>query len=750
MSRPCAMALALAFCALPAYADDQTSISGRVLTADGEPVEGALVEAPAAHARISSDTDGRFRLDGLPYGEVRLIVKPPSSVLAGGEETVFLAPDQENRIELVLAASAGGVYQSVVVTGGGSESLLQDAPIRTELITSALVDRQVKTTLTEALTATIPGIRVENNCANCGTNAVRINGLEGGYTQILEDSLPSYSGVQSIYGLDQVPTAFIEQVEIVKGGNSALYGPNAVAGVINLISKEPRDFYLRLDSQTGWHKGRPETQYGAAAQLVDLPGGLRADLYYRGIQRTQIDRDRDGFTERPRRDLQAGGGSLYKRFFDGAAQLRLTGSSTDEFRRGGSQLDRRPENTLVTEQLLTGRSLVAARWQHSVSPTTFYNLASSFSYLGRYSYYGANFDPNAYGSTRNPLWVSDAQVGHTQGKHTFLGGYQFWREYVDDSIPAYNRSINDLFTNSGLYAQDEMRLSPGLIVVAGFRADKSNVIDHWIFSPRGSLRLALTPNLTWRAGVSTGFRAPVIFDEDLHVALAGGEGFVIERGPGLKEERSLSLQTGLDYLGSVGGRRYQVGANFFSTRLSNNHQLQEVEAAGFRKLIRVNGSGSQVRGIDLNANFNVTSRFGIRGGMAFQAARFDEPEPQFNSLSFFRTPNRYGFIGADWDLPGAWEVVFTGDYTGPMPAPHYAGFIAEDRLERTRPFFVPSFVVSKLFRPSEGTTMRWFLSARNVTDDFQRDIDQGPLRDVGYVYGPSQMRQITLGATVEF
>lgn len=728
-------------------AEPAAVLSGRVVGPDGSPVAGAVVVVGDATAL--TDAAGRFSLSGMTPGPVRVSVSPPSAELAGGDQRISISAAGATEVEIELEAMAE-VRESIVVTGTGSKSLLSEAPVRTELISSDLVDKQVKTTLTEALTATVPGVRIETNCQNCGTNQVRINGLEGGYTQILEDSLPSYSGVASIYGLDQMPTSFIEQVEIVKGGNSALYGPNAVAGVINLISREPRDFYFRVDAQTGWHRGRPETQQGAAAQLVDLPGGFSVDLYYRGIRRTHIDRDRDGFTELPRRNLQAGGGSLYKRFFSGAAQLRVTGTTADEFRRGGSQLDLRPENTYVTEQLESGRSLVGLRWQHSVSPTTYYNLSTSFSYLGRASYYGVDFDPNAYGFTRNPLWVNDAQVGRTSGAHTVIAGFQFQREYVDDAIPAYNRAFDDLFTNAGVYLQDEIRLNPRLTVIGGFRADKSNAVDRWIFSPRGSLKLGLTDNLVWRAGVSTGFRAPVIFDEDLHIASVGGEGFLVQRGEDLREEKSVSIQSGLDYLGKVGERRYELGAGFFWTTLDNNHQLDEIEVEGFRQLVRVNGAGSFVRGVDLSGSIDMGDRFSVRAGMTFQLARFEEPEPQFGSLRFFRTPNRYGFLSIDAHLPREWELILTGDYTGSMLAEHYAGFIPEDRLETTRSFFVPSLVLSRLFELSDRTKMRWFLSLRNVTDQYQPDLDRGPLRDSSYVYGPSQMRQATIGTTIEF
>ena len=87
-------------------------------------------------------------------------------------------------------------HETVVVTGTGTEYLATEAPVRTELITTEMVDQQVKTTLSEALTATVPGVRIEMNCQNCGYTELRMNGLEGAYTQILEDGLPNFSGVE--------------------------------------------------------------------------------------------------------------------------------------------------------------------------------------------------------------------------------------------------------------------------------------------------------------------------------------------------------------------------------------------------------------------------------------------------------------------------------------------------------------------------------------------------------------------------
>ena len=101
-----------------------------------------------------------------------------------------------------------------------------------------------------------PGVRVENNCQNCGFNQVRINGLDGRYSQILIDSRPIMSALAGVYGLEQIPTNMIERVEVVRGGGSALFGSSAIAGVINIITKEPQRNSFSFNESLGFSASR--------------------------------------------------------------------------------------------------------------------------------------------------------------------------------------------------------------------------------------------------------------------------------------------------------------------------------------------------------------------------------------------------------------------------------------------------------------------------------------------------------------
>ncbi|HFB98065.1 MAG TPA: hypothetical protein ENJ62_02900, partial [Bryobacterales bacterium] len=402
-------------------AQSEATVRGKVVDEGGSPVAGATVRIAGREASAVTGPDGTYELSGLAPGTVTVRAEAEGYFPA---EVGELALEAGEAVELTLELEAKPVVtETLVVTATGTEYELADAPVRTELVTTERVDREIKTTLAEALTATVPGIRIEMNCQNCGVPELRMNGLEGPYTQVLEDGLPDYSGVAAVYGLEQIPTQFIEQIEVVKGGNSALYGPGAVAGVVNLIRREPTENRFRLDLLGGWHHGRPEQQLGASAQVKSLPGSFSGDFYYRGINRVPIDRDGDGFSDAPKRRLNAGGFGLYRGALGGKARLSVNMTSADEFRRGGERFDLPPHETRLTEQIASRRTAVAVRWNHTVSAATYYHVKTSFADTRQDSYFGSNYDPNAYGTTRNPLWVSDAQIGHQAGRHTILGGY---------------------------------------------------------------------------------------------------------------------------------------------------------------------------------------------------------------------------------------------------------------------------------------------------------------------------------------
>jgi outer membrane receptor for ferrienterochelin and colicins len=731
------------------------TIIGVVVDDTKQVVAGARVEIVELGLSTRADQQGKFVFLGVPVQP--LTIRASADGHHPSNPTIFKASgDVELTIDIELVR-VQTVNESIVVTGTGTEHLQVDAPVRTALLTTReLARRKAAINLAESLTATVAGVRVESTCQNCATTGIRLNGLDSKYTQILEDGLPTISSVGMVYALDQIPTEFVETIEVVKGGASALYGPGAVGGTINLIRREPHTNAFQVTMQNGWHYGRPARSLGLTGQVGRLPGGFAADCYFRGLRNVPVDRDRDGFSDIPKRKALSGGATLFRRFLQGRARLTAGGSTLSDFRRGGDRLDLSPEETWITEMADTVRSGGFLRWNHAAAPLTYYALSASLTQLERDTYYGAGFDPNAYGHTSNPLLATDVQLGHQAGRHMILAGQQFQRERVRDTIPAYQRHIDEVFRNTGAYIQDELRFSHNTILLAGARIDKSNTLDHWVVSPRGNVRVGVGEHWRLRIGVSTGFRSPAVFQEDLHVAAVGGKGFILENVPGLKEERSLTWTASLDYIGDIRELPFQAGASFFSTSLDDVHVLAEasIPDGEFRKLVRVNAPGAYLRGLELDLDWRVHRSASIRAGGTFQLARYRQPEPEFGSLHYFRSPSGYGFVGLDFSPADSLSIYVDADFTGSMLVPHYAGYIPVDRVENTAPFAVWSLMVTRSWPLGTGAPDRRELrlsgGVTNILDSYQRDLDRGPQRDSSYAYGPRAMRTAQLGMTIEF
>ncbi|MCG8455030.1 MAG: TonB-dependent receptor, partial [Holophagales bacterium] len=384
---------------------------------------------------------------------------------------------------------------------------------------------------------------------------------------------------------------------------------------------------------------------------------------------------------------------------------------------------------------------------HTVSARFDYRFGASYSTTDRDSYYGAGFDPNAYGSTENPLWILDSQANLYHGRGTLTGGAQYSHDELDDRQPGYGRELRETHTNLGLYIQDDRRLGDKITLVYGLRADDHSALPEAVFSPRLALMAAPRSDTTVRLSYAEGFRAPVTFDEDLHIELAGGDARVIRRADDLVEERSRAYLASLEWrptFGSKGSAALELAA--FRTDLDELFDVvaDDDPATAQREFLRVNARGARVEGVELSASARWGSGLSLQAGFVFQSSRFEEPEPDFGSLEFFRTPDRYGTLSLQALLPAGIDLFVGARYTGPMVAPHYAGFIAEDRLERTPSFLELDLSLSRSFETG-GRELTLTLGAKNLTDAYQEDLDQGPDRDSNYVYGPRLPRSLHLG-----
>lgn len=716
-------------------------IRGFIVDPAGTPVAGVRVEVVETGQFVRADSRGRFEIRVLPGKPLTLRAQNNDyeAVLAGP----YILPLETDEPVKVQFQQLRTFETTVVVTGTRSENLLKDVPVRTEVISAEVIERKGATTLADALDGAT-GLRVENNCQNCGFNQLRINGLQGAYSHILVNGMNAFSSMASVYGLEQIPAVIVDRIEVVKGGGSALYGAGAVGGVVNVLTREPLRTSFSLEGSGVSTDGSPEAGFRGLATWVS-ESGRQSVLAYGNIDHAkEYDRNGDGFSELSRRRLQNGGAQFYQRLLDDSAELRLGVEFGHEWRRGGDRIDLKPEETEVTEWAETYRRGITLDWNHALTGHSYYRLQIAYTDMQRDTYYGGGYDANAYGDTDNPHLTGALTVHHDIAGHELTGGIQYEQDEIDDRHPGYDWFLHQQYDVWGGYIQDEFALTGFASLLVGIRHDNHSALRDGVTSPRVSLMLSPNDSLRLRATYGGGFKAPVVFDEDLHILISAGEPQLIFNDPDLREERVRSWSLSAEYSVSRTAFALRLESNLFHNRLQDTFVLEGVEddlnSHVFR---RINGGSSEIYGVEGNLDVTFTGGAALQGGITLQRALLDTPEPEFGALDFFRTPEVYGQLGMRLPVD-AWAVSATMRYTGPMVVPHYAGWIADDRLEETDSFLVFDSRVEYAWALQPGTATI-FLNLENLTDSFQDDFDLGPARDSGYIYGPRVPRTFTLG-----
>lgn len=266
----------------PALNPSDANIVGHILDKKtGEHLSFINVFLKGTTIGTSTDATGHYYLKNLPEGKYTLVMKTLGFKTV--EKPITLKKGKT--LEINFEAEEDLVsLDGVVVSANRNETTRRLAPSLVNVLDSKTFETTHATSLADGLNFQ-PGVRVENNCQNCGFQQVRINGLEGPYTQILVDSRPIFSALTGVYGLEQIPANMIERVEIMRGGGSALFGSSAIAGTINIITKEPlRNSAQISHSLTMIGGDRPDNNTTINASLVtdDHKAGIYMFIFPKG------------------------------------------------------------------------------------------------------------------------------------------------------------------------------------------------------------------------------------------------------------------------------------------------------------------------------------------------------------------------------------------------------------------------------------------------------------------------------------
>ncbi len=307
--------------------------------------------------------------------------------------------------------------------------------------------------------------------------------------------------------------------------------------------------------------------------------------------------------------------------------------------------------------------------------------------------------------------------------------------------------FDETFKNLGLFLQDEISLDDeqNSQVVAGIRFDDHSALESWIISPRINIKHKLFDALTLRAGMTTGFKAPQIFDEDLHICGLEGTQRVIRNSDGLKEEKSASYNFSAEFQDFIGEMPVLFGITGFYTTLSDAYTDKFISSDGtIEYWERINSSGAAVKGIEIDFGIKPISPLEIRTGFTFKKNQYDEDVEDFNTKEFFRTPEEFGFLRAGLELSPTFDAFFSVKYTGSMYVPHEVVVDYQEDpllvLTKSESFLELDISFTKKVELFRDVFSSFSIGVKNLTDAYQNDLDYGVTRDPGYVYGTSQPR----------
>ncbi len=762
------------------HTKSDANINGHVVCCD-EHIPFATVSVKGTTIGTTTDETGHYHLLNLPEGNLTLVVQ--SLGYKPQEKKITIKKGETLNIKFELQEDVLGL-EEVVVTGDRNETNRIEASTIVNSITHKIFATTQSVTLSEGLNF-CPGLRTETDCQNCGFTQVRMNGMEGPYSQILINSRPIFSGLAGVYGLELIPANMIERVEVIRGGGSALYGSNAIAGTINLILKDPINNSYEFGANTGltgagYSDASPDYSVNFNGSVVSSDNKTGMSLFGFFRQRDPFDANDDGFSEIAMLKNVTIGSRLYHRFGK-RSKLAADFFHINEDRRGGDRFDYPPHEANIAEAVSHNITTGALTYDQFFRDIDMLSVYASGQRVNRDSYYGANKSLKDYGNTADFTYTIGTQYKAQLGTSNLIVGIENVGSSLIDKKLGYadienaviigdsiiniphtnNVTVADQTINTtGIFAQYELNWDK-LKASVGARFDHYQVHDKEnpdsgnsgnVLSPRVTLKYDIKQWLQARVSYSQGYRAPQIFDEDLHIETSGSRKVIHKNSPDLKQETSNSFMASLDFNKQMGKTYFGFLMEGFYTKLNNPFVMEysEPDEDGTVIYTRINAKdGARVTGLNTELNVVPSNQFSLTAGYTIQSSRYEKPQ-EFDETKFFRTPSNYGYLTLDWKAAKNLGISSTGNYTGKMLVPYFGPTISNpDAGElRTSQNFFDLGLKARYNIKINGATLQLFGGIKNIFNSYQSDFDTGINRDPGYIYGPAEPRSIYFGLKI--
>ena len=739
---------------LPTSLNAQNSIIKGQVFSNNEPLPYATISIKNTTLATTSDLEGYFEMSEIAAGSHELIIsnvgyKPfLKKISIKSDEVIELGT-------IILQEDIFGLNE-IVVTGMMKETFVKDSPIKVDVITSKFLEATISpTNLIEAITM-VNGVQEVVACGVCFTNSISINGLPGPYTAVLVDGAPMFGNLASVYGLNGIPTTVIDRFEVIKGPSSTLYGSEAVAGVINIITKKPKDQALVAIDIMGTSHLESFGSLSYSPSVANWNGTIGVNYAY--INNFDDDNG-DSFSDVINLDRVSVFTKWSKERKD-KKQSTIAAKLYYEDRRNGVEafLNNRAYRELRGDDVIYGESIYTNRLEifgkYELPTQENFNLNYSYSFHDQDSYYGAD------------QYLATQHIGFTNfvwnkiiRKHDILGGATLRYQYYDDNtIATFQNGINqaDRQFIPGVFLQDEWLISKRFTTLVGARLDHYD--EHGlIFAPRLNFKYKPEDWTTFRLNFGTGFRVVNLFTED-HAFITGNR--TVEILEDLEPESSYNLSLNFNHIFTVKNAQGSLDVDAYYTYFTNAIFPNYDDPT---KIIYENSNGHAItRGISLNINqqFDKSLSYNIGFNLqeAFQNERNNENLFIKSDIEFAPKWSSIGTISYKWRKYGV-DAAYTINFTGQMALPTVFDLdangepLATSRPTVSEPFAFQNLQVTKHLKKNLkvfGGIQNLFNYTQGVSplvgyNDPNSPIGFSPYFDTSYAYAPIHGREVYLG-----
>jgi iron complex outermembrane receptor protein/outer membrane receptor for ferrienterochelin and colicins len=684
-----------------------------------EPIAGVTVTVKDTEISATTDAQGVAQLTNIPDGQQILTIFSPGYE---SQELKFTFPRTEQN-ETVIFIRVTNEVGEVTVTSTRTGREIDDVPTRVEAIDEEEVDE--KTNMRPANVSMVlnesTGIKVQQTSATSNTQSVRIQGLDGRYTQLLKDGFSAFGGFSGSISLLDILPLDLKQVEIIKGPSATFYGGGAIAGVINFISKEPGDTPVTsmIFNQT--------TALGTDAAVFNSRKFERFGYTFLGSinYQNEYDVDDDDFTELPRTTSF----NVSPRFFfsfNDRTRLIVGNSTSYQNRKGGDVFvirGRADDFHQYFENNNSLRNITTLEFEREFSGGSRLVAKQSLAFFTRkieipdYLFKGRQFDS-----------YTDVSYFKTINNHALVFGFNA----VYDQFRERERLLprDETRTTFGGYAQDSFNVTDKLFIEAGFRVD--HLGDYGTFAlPRISTLYRFTNNLSSRLSLGLGYKAPSIFTEEAETLLFRN---VLPIGNTLKAERSRGGTLDVNYRNTLGEKfSYTINQMFFYTKIEDPLVLLERQDGLFQFVNEAQPVTSRGFETNVRLSYDIAKLF---AGYTFTNARANylsgtqvlplTPKSRLNSALLFEK-----------------EATFK---TG-IEAYYTSSQFLTNRF-RTKPYWVLGIFGEKMFGKYS-----FFINFENITDTRQGRFTQvvfppHQMPSFSEIYAPTEGRVINGGIKI--